>query len=212
MTGSVSTSGGAQTQVQYLDIGLNIDASIEESADGVKLNTQVEQSSIAEEKSGLGTQDPIVRQAKLEGTSILTAGKPLILGSIDIPSTAKRLDIEVVMEHVGATTQADGQEVPGPHGAAGATGHNAGIFRLAAISTGEISPLHSPWPRAEALSVMAFHEKAGRSQVDSCLAWLNKVCFSRRVATDAMLPFALSRSDSFARCILGVLVSAGAAI
>jgi hypothetical protein len=122
VTGSVSTSGGAQTQVQYLDIGLNIDASIEESADGVKLNTQVEQSSIAEEKSGLGTQDPIVRQAKLEGTSILTAGKPLILGSIDIPSTAKRLDIEVVMEHVGATTQADGREVPGPHGAAGATG------------------------------------------------------------------------------------------
>ena len=42
---------------------------------------------------------------------------------------------------------------------------------------------------------MAFHEKAGRSQVDSSLAWLNKVCFSRRVATVAMLPFALSRSD-----------------
>jgi hypothetical protein len=100
VTGSVSTSGGAQTQVQYLDIGLNIDASIEESADGVKLNTQVEQSSIAEEKSGLGTQDPIVRQAKLEGTSILAAGKPLILGSMDIPGTARRLDIEVVMEHV----------------------------------------------------------------------------------------------------------------
>ena len=122
VTGSVSTSGGAQTQVQYLDIGLNIDASIEESADGVKLNTQVEQSSIAEEKSGLGTQDPIVRQAKLEGTSILTAGKPLILGSMDIPNTAKSLDIEVVMEHVGAMTQADGREVPGPHGAADATG------------------------------------------------------------------------------------------
>ncbi len=122
VTGSVSTSGGAQTQVQYLDIGLNIDASIEESADGVKLNTQVEQSSIAEEKSGLGTQDPIVRQAKLEGTLILTAGKPLILGSMDIPSTARRLDIEVLMEHVGATTQADGREVPGPHRAADSTG------------------------------------------------------------------------------------------
>ncbi len=59
---------------------------------------------------------------------------------------------------------------------------------------------------------MAFHEKAGRSQVDSCLASLNKGFLSRRVATVAMLPFALSRSDSFARCILGVLVSAGAAI
>jgi hypothetical protein len=36
--------------------------------------------------------------------------------------------------------------------------------------------------------------------------------FSRRVATVAMLPSALSRSDGFARCKLGVLVSAGAAI
>ena len=47
------------------------------------------------------------------------------------------------------------------------------------------------------VSVIAFHEKAGRSQVDSLLAWLNKVCFSRRVAAVAMLPSALSRSDSF---------------
>jgi hypothetical protein len=100
VTGTVSTSGGPQTQVQYLDIGLNIDASIEESGEGIKLNTQVEQSTVAEEKSGLGTQDPIIRQTKLEGTSILTADKPLTLGSMDIPGSARRLDIEVVMEPV----------------------------------------------------------------------------------------------------------------
>src|SRR5580700_5217148 len=47
------------------------------------------------------------------------------------------------------------------------------------------------------LSVIAFHEKAGRSQVDSSVASLNKVFFSRRVATVAMLPSALSRSDWF---------------
>ena len=45
-------------------------------------------------------------------------------------------------------------------------------------------------------SVIAFHEKAGRSQYNSCLASLNKFLFSRRVATVAMLPSALSRSDS----------------
>ena len=100
VAGSVSTSGGPQTQFQYIDIGLSIEAAMEDSGDGVKLNTIVEQSSIAEEKSGFGTQDPIVRQAKLEGTSILTAGKPLMLGSMDIPSSARRLDIEVVMEAV----------------------------------------------------------------------------------------------------------------
>ena len=61
------------------------------------------------------------------------------------------------------------------------------------------------------LSVNAFHEKAGWSQVNLLAVLLNKF-FSRRVATVAMLPSALSRSDSFARCTLGVLVSAGAAI
>jgi hypothetical protein len=49
---------------------------------------------------------------------------------------------------------------------------------------------------------MAFHEKAGRSQgnsgfiVSSWFFWLTKL-FSHRVATDAMLPSALSRSESF---------------
>ena len=62
------------------------------------------------------------------------------------------------------------------------------------------------------MSANAFHEKAGRSQVNSFVVWLDKVFFSDRVATVVMLPFALSRSDSFAGCSLGVLDSAGAAI
>jgi hypothetical protein len=42
--------------------------------------------------------------------------------------------------------------------------------------------------------VIAFHEKAGRSQVDSLIFSVDKV-FSRRVAADAILPSALSMSD-----------------
>ena len=41
---------------------------------------------------------------------------------------------------------------------------------------------------------MAFHEKAGRSQVDSFLFFIEELSFCR-VATVAMLPSALSRSD-----------------
>src|SRR5499427_2403070 len=67
------------------------------------------------------------------------------------------------------------------------------------------------------LSVNAFHEKAGRSQGNSGFivsSWFFSLTkfFSHRVATVAMLPFALSRSDLVARCMLGVLNSAGAAI
>jgi type II secretory pathway component GspD/PulD (secretin) len=101
MTGTYNTgSSSAQTQMTYLDIGMNFDASLDEFANGVRLRSKVEQSSIAEEKSGVGAQDPIVRQTVLEGTSFLTPGKPMMLGSLDIPGTTRRLDVEVVMDLV----------------------------------------------------------------------------------------------------------------
>src|SRR5215467_4625091 len=90
---------------------------------------------------------------------------------------------------------------------------------------GEKSPLRSSSDRIDTnyiersrnLSVNAFHEKAGRSQGNSGFivsSWFFSLTkfFSHRVATVAMLPFALSRSDLVARCMLGVLNSAGAAI
>jgi type II secretory pathway component GspD/PulD (secretin) len=100
-TGS-STAGNSETQTQmtYLDVGMNFDATLDEFANGVRLRSKVEQSSIAEEKSSVGAQDPIVRQTVMEGTSFLAPGKPLILGSLDIPGSTRHLDIEVVMEQI----------------------------------------------------------------------------------------------------------------
>jgi type II secretory pathway component GspD/PulD (secretin) len=100
-TGSYTAgSSNAQTQFTYIDVGLNFDATLDEFANGVRLRSKVEQSSIAEEKSGVGAQDPIVRQTSLEGTSFLTPGKPLVLGSLDVPGSTRHLDVEVVMEQV----------------------------------------------------------------------------------------------------------------
>jgi|ERR1700733_11068739 hypothetical protein len=62
------------------------------------------------------------------------------------------------------------------------------------------------------LSAMDFHEKAGRSQVDSSLASLNKVLFSRRVALSPCFHPHSRGAIRFARCMLGVLVTADAAI
>lgn len=82
------------TQVQYLDVGLNIEATIR----GVSLRTKVEESSVAPEKSNVGIQDPIVQQTMLEGAPTFVPGKPLTLGSIDMPGSARHQDIEVVVE------------------------------------------------------------------------------------------------------------------
>ena len=93
-------SANPNSQVQYLDVGLNIDAALEESPDGLKLRSKIEQSRVADEKSSAGLPDPVIRQTTLEGTSTLTQGKPVVLGSIDIPETTRRQEIEIVSEPV----------------------------------------------------------------------------------------------------------------
>jgi type II secretory pathway component GspD/PulD (secretin) len=101
-TGSYSATGssGAQMQFTYTDVGMNFDATLDEFANGVRLRTKVEQLTVAEQMSSVGSQDPVIRQSTLEGTSFLTLGKPLVLGSMDIPGSTRHLDVEVVMEAV----------------------------------------------------------------------------------------------------------------
>src|SRR5258707_6657361 len=61
------------------------------------------------------------------------------------------------------------------------------------------------------LSVMAFHEKAGRSQVGSCLFSLDKFVSPAESPCRHPSIRTLDERFLFARCKLGVLVSAGAA-
>ena len=101
VTGSADKDNGTpSSQVQYIDLGLNIDASLEGSGDALRLRTKVEQSSVGDEKSGIGAQDPVISQTRLEGWSMLTPGKPTVLGSLDIAGTTRHEEITVVSEPV----------------------------------------------------------------------------------------------------------------
>jgi type II secretory pathway component GspD/PulD (secretin) len=96
----VSGDTATGTQVQYIDVGLSIEASADGYLDGVRLHSKVEQTNLADEKSGIGAQDPIVRQTVLDGASTMVPGKPLILGSLDLPGATRKQEIEVVAELV----------------------------------------------------------------------------------------------------------------
>jgi type II secretory pathway component GspD/PulD (secretin) len=105
VTGKSDTgASGEQSQVQYIDVGLNIEATLEgasnASGDVLRLRTKVEQSSLAEDKSGLGAQDPVIRQATIEGNSGLVPGKPVVLGAMDVPGSTRHDEVEVVAELV----------------------------------------------------------------------------------------------------------------
>jgi type II secretory pathway component GspD/PulD (secretin) len=101
VTGSSDTENSKSSpQVQYVDVGLSIEAFADGVHDGVRLRTKVSQSSVAEEKSGVGAQDPVIHETMLDEITTLSPGKPQMLGSLDLTEGTRKLEIEVVLEVV----------------------------------------------------------------------------------------------------------------
>jgi hypothetical protein len=99
-TASTKPENQTLTQFQYQDIGLSISARVKEFSAGVELYSKLEQSSVSEEQSTVGIKDPVIRQMVLQNTTLLTPGKPVMLGSMDVPGSTRHLDVEVVVEVV----------------------------------------------------------------------------------------------------------------
>ena len=89
--GTVEKETTAQSsEIQYLDVGLSIDATVAGSPENLILRSKIEQSSLGGEKSAVVAPDPVVRQTVLQGSTELTEKKP--------PGTARHQEIEVVAE------------------------------------------------------------------------------------------------------------------
>lgn len=94
VTGSTGSAANLTSEVQYIDVGLNLEA----SAYGSELRTKVEQTSMSDEKSTAGIQDPVIRQTVVEGTSPLGSGRSVNLGSMDMPGSTHQQQISVSAE------------------------------------------------------------------------------------------------------------------
>jgi type II secretory pathway component GspD/PulD (secretin) len=101
MTGSYKEGGAEQanTQFQYQDIGLSVEATIEGYGDGLRLMSKIEATGVSEQKSNVGIQDPIVDQSVLEAQSAVNSAKPVSLGSMEI-ADGKHMDVQVAIEAV----------------------------------------------------------------------------------------------------------------
>jgi len=97
-TASSKPENPARTEFQYVDVGFSLEVRVRQSATGIEVNSQLEQSGVSEEKSTVGSSDPVIRQTTLHSTALLTVGKPIMLGSLDLPGSTRHLDIEVVLE------------------------------------------------------------------------------------------------------------------
>lgn len=100
VTGAYRDGTAQSPEVQYMDVGINLDASLAGHGDGLRLRTKIEETSVAEEKSNVGIQDPVIRQSVLEGESAIAVGKPVVLGSVDMPGSGRHMEVSVVAEAV----------------------------------------------------------------------------------------------------------------
>ena len=97
---SGSSSGPPATaQYQYLDIGTNIWSQLREHGDELILVVKGEISNLdveTGEHSG-AFLPPVVRQIKINGSTLLVVGKPIMIGSVDDPNSKRQFQLEVTV-------------------------------------------------------------------------------------------------------------------
>jgi hypothetical protein len=91
-TGELQTSP-PQTQFSYIDVGLNISASLRSFANGLELRTHIVQSAI-DTQQPLPT-DPVIRQTDLQSAVLLQENKSVTIGNMDMLGTTHVLQIQV---------------------------------------------------------------------------------------------------------------------
>ena len=92
-----SPSGGASEQYQYLDLGTHLSAQL--ISHGNELHVSGDVSSLdtsagPETSARLG---PVIRQIKIEGSTALVLGKPILIGSADDPNSKRQFQLEVTV-------------------------------------------------------------------------------------------------------------------
>jgi hypothetical protein len=95
----VNVGSAPSSDIQYIDIGLDIEASLREFSNGLELYSRVEQSRVAGPTSPVAHQ-PVIRSSSLRNTTLLTPGKSIMLGSLDEPGSTDHLDVEVLLEPI----------------------------------------------------------------------------------------------------------------
>lgn len=94
-----STASIDMVQWQYLDVGTNIWAQLRDHGDEMILAVRSEVSNLdtSSDSEHVKGSNPIVRQIKISGTTLLVVGKPILIGSMDDPNSKRQFQLEVTV-------------------------------------------------------------------------------------------------------------------
>jgi general secretion pathway protein D len=97
-TGTSGGIGQVNTQFTYIDIGVNIDCTVDERNGKYLMHADMDLSTvIPAEKTGNSLPNPTVSQIKINMDTTLVPGKPTVVASFDDPGTARKFDVDVTL-------------------------------------------------------------------------------------------------------------------
>lgn len=85
-----------QGEFQYLDIGTSLFGHLAARGNSLALEVKAEVSSLATpDESGRG--QPVVRQLKIDGSTVALPGKPMLMGTAEDPASKRQFQLEVTV-------------------------------------------------------------------------------------------------------------------
>jgi len=84
-------------QFQYMDVGTSIWCRIGERPDGIPMSVRADISNFAIPEQGTHESRPVVRQFKINASTLALPGKPMVIGSVDDPNSKRQFQLEVTV-------------------------------------------------------------------------------------------------------------------
>lgn len=87
----------ANTQFQYMDVGMNIDCRVQEQEGSLVLSTTIESSNLTPDPAqNVSSPDkPVIRQVRADLSTVVNLGKPTLITSMDDPISRRQFQIQV---------------------------------------------------------------------------------------------------------------------
>lgn len=86
-----------QGEMQYIDVGTNISAQLQEIKSALSLSVRADLSNFAMPEQETKTSMPLLRQLRISGSTIVVPGKPIIIGVVDDPNSKRQFQLEVTV-------------------------------------------------------------------------------------------------------------------
>jgi len=88
---------GKQGDMQYIDVGTNIWSRLTERGDALQLEVRADLSNFANPEQESRTAMPLLRQLRINASTVAMPGKPVVVGIVDDPNSKRQFELEVTV-------------------------------------------------------------------------------------------------------------------